>query len=366
MLESQLADLHRERERERHVAMERLQEAQRIIDAMHDEKRDMLMRHNEEASSLRKKVHILTDQLEAGPVPMSATQSSTGLTDFNAEMEALTMAGPHEWDQFILANDLHNDGLSDFPYDPKPEPVKPSPVLAKKSSSATVTQASAKKGNESTDQPIASGLLFMLLLCGAFVASKPANTQSPDFPNMPAEVRAAAPTVLNNLLTEANPAPTHEHGRAMARMGHEPMPSNIAYHSPKASRLDRMHRSLTSPTKQQEIDQAFALTTAQYASLTNMDFPGYDQPHAMAPSEAAPPPRRNLAEALANLEQDHARNNKAEVYTRSLLWDQIPVDVVRQFKEIVRDHSEIEARQQQQQHPNNRRQSHDYGFKLEQ
>lgn len=360
MLENQVADV----QRQHHVAMESFNEARRIIDTMEEEKRILMMKHNEEASTLRKRIHILTEQLEAGPVPMSATHSSTGLTDFNAEMEALTMAGPHEWDQFILANDLHNDGLSDFPYDPKPEPVKPSPVLEKKASSATVTQASAKKANESSDQPIASGLLFMLLLCGAFVASKPANSQPRDLPKMPADVRAVAPTVLNSLLAESNPAPTHEHARAVARMGHEPMPSNVPYNNnPKPSRLDRMHRSITSPSKQQEIDQAFALTPAQYASITNMDFPGYDQPHAMPQGEPAPQPRRNLAEALANLEQDHARNNKAEVYTRSLLWDQIPADVVRQFKEIVRDHHDIETRQHQQHQ--NRRQSNDYAFKIE-
>jgi len=54
------------------------------------------------------------------------------------------------------------------------------------------------------------------------------------------------------------------------------------------------------------------------------------------------------------------------VYTRSLLWDQIPADVVKQFKEMVRDHDEIEARQRQ------RRTSHEtthddmFGYKLEQ
>ncbi|KXT09377.1 hypothetical protein AC579_6423 [Pseudocercospora musae] len=352
MLEAQLSELTREREAREcdwQAAHQRLQEAQRIINTMDDEKREMVMRHNEEASQLRRRVQILADQLEAGPAPaMSAAPSSTGFTDFNAEMEALNM-GPHDWDNFIFVNDLQNDPQDDFSFEPKPEPVKPTPELTKKSSSSTVTPASIKRNNEHTnEQPIASGLLFMLLLCGAFVASQPAKSQPPDLPKMPEDVRAAAPAVLNNLLAETGSSTSHDFNHPAARMDqHEPMPSGLPYsNNIKPGRIDRMHRTITSPTKQQEIDQAFSLTPAQYASMTNMDYPAYNR---QSGNEPAPPQRRNLAEALANLENSQPRNSKAEVYTRSLLWDQIPADVVRQFKEIVRDHKELETRQQQEQ-----------------
>lgn len=180
---------------------------------------------------------------------------------------------------------------------------------------------------------------------------------------MPADVRAAAPTVLSNLLSEANHISGPDASHVAARMGQEPMPSGVAFNgNHKPTRMDRMHRAITSPTKQQEIDQAFSLTPAQYASMTSTDFPTYDQPPPPGRNDAAPPPRRILAESLASLEQQHARNSKAEVYTRSLLWDQIPADVVRRFREIVRENKEIEARQQQQQ----RRPSHDFSYKLEQ
>lgn len=366
MLEAQLNELTREREvreRDRQVVHQRLQEAQRIINTMNDEKRDLILRHNDETSQLRKRVQILTDQLEAGPAPaMSAAPSSTGFTDFNAEMEALNM-GPHDWDNFIFVNDLQSDPQEDFSFDPKPEPVRATPELNKKSSASTVTQTSMKRNPEpANEQPIASGLLFMLLLCGAFVASKPASSQPPDFPKMPEDVRAAAPAVLNNLLAETGSSTSHDFNNPAASMGQEPMPSGLPYSgNPKPGRIDRMHRTITSPSKQQEIDQAFSLTPAQYASMTNMDYPAYNQ---QSGNDPAPPQKRNLAEALANLEQSQPRDSKAEVYTRSLLWDQIPADVVRQFKEIVRDHNELEARQQQQ--PQRRKTSHDATYKVEQ
>ncbi|KAK0247658.1 hypothetical protein LTS09_017204 [Friedmanniomyces endolithicus] len=78
-----------------------------------------------------------------------------------------------------------------------------------------------------------------------------------------------------------------------------------------------------------------------------------ERPAASSQRDAAPPPaprpKRNLAEAMATLQQEHQRSSKAEVYTRSLLWDQIPAETVRQFREIVRENEEIEARQRGQQ-----------------
>jgi hypothetical protein len=103
-----------------------------------------------------------------------------------------------------------------------------------------------------------------------------------------------------------------------------------------------VHHRITSPTKQQEIDSAFALTTAQYASITNIDYATHGESGSRR--QDSQPGRRNLAEVLANMQDEHSRNSKAEVYTRSLLWDQIPSDVVRQFKEMVADHNELEAR----------------------
>lgn len=371
MLESQLNEANRDRElreRERHVAHERIQQAQRVIDTMHEEKRELIVRHNEEASTLRKRVQLLTEQLEqmevGGAPAMSTVPSSTGFTDFNAEMEALHME-PHDWDSFILANEFQNEGLEDFALISKPEAMKSAPTLEKKASTATIVPQSNKKNNEhATEQPIASGLLFMLLLCGAFVASKPAKLQPPEVSRMPPDVRAAAPMVLSSLLSDSGLSDAHDQNHADARRGQEAVPSNIQQNNPRTSRMDRMHRTITSPSKQQEADQAFSLTTAQYASMANVDYPAYSQHPTPSQSEPAPHPTRNLAEALANLENENFGSSKAEVYTRSLLWDQIPADVVRQFKEIVRDHNQLETRQQQQQGP--RRTSHDFTYKAEQ
>lgn len=337
------------------ILAHRYQESCRHNEILQEEKRDMMMRHTEETSNLRRKIQLQTEHMELGSVAMSAVPSSNGYTDFNAEMEALTM-GTQDFDYFFT-NDLQNESSDEFAFDSKPDPVRHSPVLGKKSSSSTMVPSPPKKSSDgSTDQPVASGLLFFLLLCGAFVASKPASSQPADLPAVPREVRAVAPTVLNNLLSDnsassaqaSNARTTHSTGP-----GAEPAPSGLPHPSTtrsRSSRLDQVHHRITSPTKQQEIDSAFALTTAQYASLTNIDF----APHGESSSRRQDSqPRRNLAEVLANMQDEHARNSKAEVYTRSLLWDQIPSDVVRQFKEMVADHNELEARERTVQYHDN-------------
>jgi len=354
MLEQQVHDLSMERDQlghDRQILMHRAQEAERAIESMHMEKRDMIMKHTEETSSLRKKVQVLTSELEAGPAPaMSATASSQGYTDFNAEMEALSM-GAHEWDNFIFVNDLHNDTTDEFTFDPPvPEAVRQAHMLEKKASSTTITPANAKKNSDNpSEQPIASGLLFMLLLCGAFVASRQAVSSSAELPSMPPDVRAAAPAVLDNLLAEASASTTgHQRAQHAFQAHHEPAPSghpNMASRAP--SHFDQMHHRITSPSRQQLADEAFALTSSQYAALAGDDASAYTD--AQPGQGHVKPARRTLAEALASMQPPDA-GSKAEVYTRSLLFDQIPTDVVKQFKDMVRDREQSGMHNQHSQH----------------
>lgn len=351
LLEQQLAEIVIERDnlsRDRQILVHRNEEAGRIIDSIQMEKRDMLMKHTEETSSLRKRIQVMTERLEAGPAPaMSANPSSTGFSEFNAEFDTLNI-GPHDWDNLIFPSDANTMVPDEFGFGQQMmSPIKQS--LEKKASTNTIVPAQTRKVNESsTEQPIASSLLFMLLLCGAFVASKPATSSTSELPKMPADVRAAAPTVLNNLLSDVNPTAQQSQARAAMQALHEPAPSNVPSASninhQSANKLDQLHHHMISPTKQQSDEAAFAMTQAQYAAF--MDMGSATEDHQA--SNHANPARRSLAEALAN-QHTVSPSNKADIYTRSLLFEQIPADVVRQFKEMVRDRSQRDQQQQQQQ-----------------
>ena len=76
------------------------------------------------------------------------------------------------------------------------------------------------------------------------------------------------------------------------------------------------------------------LTPEQYNSLTNPTHVGQN----MALPNRQKPTKRNLADILSNMRQENiAKGSTSEVYTRSILWNQVPDDVVKQFKQAVRD-----------------------------
>lgn len=349
MLEQQLSDLTVDRDslsRDRQILIHRMQDAERIIDSLHMEKRDMLMKHTEETSSLRKRLQVMTDRLDASPAPaMSANPSSTGFSDFTGEMDALNI-GPHEWDNLIFVPDGQGNGvMDDFGFEQQPmAQIKPSPMLEKKASSSTIVPSPARKANDNVaDQPIASSLIFTLLLFGAFIASKPA-TSSSGIPKMPPDVRAAAPTVLNSLLSDNSVSMQQQQARNAMQSFQEAAPSSVPQSNSRVpTNLDQLHQRLTSPTKQQEQEAAFSMTQAQYENLVDPGFPM----HSDRSGNQMNPARRNLAQALANA-QSADTGSKAEVYTRSLLFDQIPADVVKQFREMVRDREQRDQQQQQQ------------------
>ncbi len=334
-------------------------EAQQIIETLQWEKEDLVRNHTLETGELRKKVSILTEKLENGTV-MSAAPSSTGFSDFASDMDHLNM-GPNEWDNYIFVDDLEMENAQQTPQ--QLQHTETALVPAKK-----------KDAIAEQDKPVASGLLLMLLLCGAFVASKSSGTSPPTIPRMPDDVRAASATVLDSIFKDAGVAPstslptrphptTRQSFLANRVDGLEPTSSgrpswgslNVAASGPGSaqSMLDSLHAGLTGPTADQQAEQLFGMTPAQYNSLTTADFsrapygmsPDVDEDGAGDATPVSSPAanhhggghRRNLAETLAAMREQAKGQTAAEVYTRSLLWERIPSEVVMEFKRMVEE-----------------------------
>lgn len=300
-----------------------------MINQLQFDKEELVRTHTLETSELRKKVAVLSERLENSS--NMAVAPSTTFTDFASEMDNLNMGG-NEWDNYIFVNDQFGSDAQS----PQQQPM------------SIVPRAKEEK------EPAASGLLLMLLLCGAFVASKSGSGAAPPMPRMPDEVRAASADVLDSILKDAgvSAAFTEQGLLANTVTGLEPTPSGMAW--PKAtmsgselagmsgSRLDQLHSQLAAPTKDQETEQLFSITPAQYNSMTSLDFsrPRYsigsdDISDPLSPSQ--PSHRRNLAATLAAMREQNKGESAAEVYTRSLLWDKISPDVVHEFKRIVEE-----------------------------
>lgn len=309
-------------------------EMHHLINQLNFDKEELVRNHTLETGELRKKVSVLTERLEAATGNGMAVAPSTTFTDFASEMDNLNM-GSSDWDNYIFVNDFASDEQT-----PPASNQEPSLALVSRS--------------KEEDKPVASGLLLMLLLCGAFVASKSGNA-APPIPRMPDEVRAASATVLDSIFKDAGVSTTlSEHGLIANRVsGFEPAPSGVAW--PKAtlsgselagisgSHLDQLHSQLTGPTKEQEHEQLFSVTPAQYTSMTSLDFTRQrysiasdDLNDALSPG-SQPSHRRNLAESLAAMREQNKGESAAEIYTRSLLWDKIAPEVVHEFKRIVEE-----------------------------
>ncbi|PSR88962.1 hypothetical protein BD289DRAFT_366589 [Coniella lustricola] len=298
------------------------QQDQQIIDQLKFDREEMVRAHTIETGELRKKVSVLTSHiqsLEGGA--MSHPTSIPGQAYANgppfSEMDGMTMDGP--WD---------NMGLFGADYPMEQSDIKREMQLVAAKKHEVAIPADAEKTSTQ------GGLLFMLFLVGAFVLS----SRQPSIPRVSEDVRVASATILENVLKDAgvsqsgsgnmelmNAQPT---GTAWPAAPSASMPvlGGGGLDSVTPSILGDLSDSLTQPTQEQQNEQLFGLTAAQYDGVHSQDFL-QNAPTEKSTSQG----RRNLAEALATMRS----NSKAEVYTRSLLWDQIPSDVVRNFAKMV-------------------------------
>lgn len=310
-LRSQLGEMFREK-----------QQTLQVIEHLKFEKEEMVRSHTIETGELRKKVSVLTSHVQS--LENAAMSQSNGMPNQQfaggahfGEMESMTVDGP--WDNMGLFG-------AEFPMEHSEVKQEMQLVPTKKQEVAIPTDA---------EKPATQGgLLFMLFLVGAFVLS----SRQPSIPRVSEDVRAASATLLENVLKDAGVGQSAS-SNLDAMVSQQPTSTSWAS-APTASMpvlgggLDGMTPSmlgdlsdtLTQPTQEQQNEQLFGLTAAQYDGVQSQDF--LQNAPAEKPTSQG---RRNLAEALASMRS----NSKAEVYTRSLLWDQIPGDVVRNFAKMV-------------------------------
>lgn len=345
-----------------------------MIEMLQWEKEELVRSHTLETGELRKKVSVLTEKLEAAA--MSAGPGSPPcFTDLASDMNNFTMS-PTDLDPFVWVDGFSKDSESvpaRLQQIPHPHQQPPTTLVV---SPGRRDHAPASTAGSDRDQhkPVASGLLLMLLLCGAFVASKSSTTGAPALPRMPDDVRAASATVLDSIFEDAGVAPSGAHAARRPHQSGRFDPGEPASSGwPRAtlsgaefaslsgaaaggarSSLDALHAQLVAPSSEQRAEQLFGMSASQYRSLTSAEPTGRgcyggggddadDGETELLPSSPKSAPatsrRRNLAEALAAM-RDGARGSgetAAEVYTRSLLWERIPSEVVREFKRMVEE-----------------------------
>ena len=314
-LESLEDELNQRRVREACWLQER-QQWQAMVDSLNMEKEELVRQHTLETAELRKKnTFLMEDAQRRTSISMSNVPSSAGYSSTFSEFDHLSMNDSPTWDDFSFLNHGHVD-----PEVPKQEvPVAQRPKEEK---------TSVKE----EDKSAASGLLLTLLLCGAWVASKGPGNAAAIMPRMPDDVRAASTTVLDNIYKDAGlQAPTTATADASMMPSH-PQHNQRAINPSYSQATNHPFISfnqLTTPSRQQQRDEVFSLTATQYNAMTT-DENLYSQ---HAPSQQQK--RRSLQDALSALRGTGKKGSAADAYTRSLLWDEVPSSVVRDFARMV-------------------------------
>ncbi|KAK4187963.1 hypothetical protein QBC35DRAFT_383595 [Podospora australis] len=293
---------------------------------LESERDDLISKHTIETGELRKKVSVLTNHVQSLE---DVSTTASGFPGAFGGMEDITMDG--SWENMPV--------FGEFPMEPAAE-VKPETQIVPAKKPEVVLPTDCEKPAQQ------GGLLFMLFLVGAFVLSSRSST--PSIPRVSEDVRAASATLLENVLKDAGIAGQVPSG--IAAMAPQPSGTSWAQASGSSlslaapmvdnvapSALGEMADALSQPTEQQTNEQIFSLSAAQYNDLTSSDF----LPNAPA-ERSTSQGRRNLAEALASMRNSN-KQSAAEVYTRSLLWDQIPGDVVRSFAKMVAESNNAQA-----------------------
>jgi hypothetical protein len=294
MQEGQMRQRLQEMARERDILAHNLQREK-------DEKEEIVRFHTLQTGELRKKNTHLHEQLakmeealERSPMVHQNGSAFSDAFDFEAD--------------FDLDTNCWND----------PMPIhEVTPTIKSEKVTSLVD----------SEKPTAPGILLILLLCGAFVASSKSST--PSLPPLPKQLQTASESVLQNIFQEAGVAEASRVETVDASTNSESWvvaKSDVPHMVGLESTMSVLN-SFDKPTLEQQHEQFLQLTPAEYNDVTSVNF-------LREPEPVNQRSRRRIHENLATM-----RNNKpsaAEVYTRSLLWDRVDAEVVRRFAAFAR------------------------------
>lgn len=280
---------------------------------------ELVRKHTLESADLRKKNNFLTQELELMQQKLNqVTLNQSPAVNFTEEFTYDGMPIDSFWEPPSFS-----DNSDAFCIAPEQTEAKIAPKVQE---------------IKEEEKPAASGLLFLLLLFGAFVASK--STPSSSLPPIPQPLRTASAAVLNTIFEDAGVKPTAAITTADPRSVELAVGPSVtqqvtdAWVVPKSeasqmigldSSLAMLNAHLEQPkTRAQEQQELMMLTAAEYEGVTSKEFLREQE---FTTSEG----RQNLQATLSALRKGNNNPTAAEVYTRSLLWDKVDAEVVRRF-----------------------------------
>jgi len=322
------------------------------------EREEEIGRHIRETANLRKRIQFLSAH---GPQAGSKAQSQPqqGIPTISEPSSAFNFFEPPsmamtDYDSLMNFDSPLGFGAQlgldqawpDFQPLPEMTPVPASPMPSARSKSK------CKDGDAPAGNQQASGLLWLLLLCGAFVATKSSGSSAPTIPKMPEEVRAASASVLDSIFQDAGMGLSSSAVSKVGVAGANPsdvarfvssVNDALALKTSAPSAADSTSLTtikaetvnmftgtskLLEPSIGQEGEQLFSMTADQYSSIHSAanSRPGSLRGRANK--------RRSLTDALNNMRANR-RDASTDTAAGGLLWNSIPAHVIREFRRMV-------------------------------
>lgn len=281
--------------------------ARHQVETLQMDKEEMVKNHTIETGDLRKRNNFLENQVQKLETLIEQNNISSG------------GAGGAYTDEFGFEDMEMNNywGGSTFgTADPFDIPETKAATVVKKSKTVDPQEVTE------TDKPAASGLLLILLLCGALVASSSQSAGS--LPPLPQPIKTASASILQNIFQDAGVSQASRVQDLDASMTEAWTDSKTTATQLVGleSSVAMLNAQLAESSLENDPQQFMQLTAAEYNEVTSKDF----GPIKVGSIRG----RKHLADGLASL-QSHSKPSLAEVYTRSLLWDKVDAEVVRRF-----------------------------------
>ena len=291
------------------------QQYQRYIDSLVMEKEELVQRHTLETGDLRKKNAVLMERLHRmDGVSMSAVTSSTGYSADFSDFDSLNVNG---WEDFPVSHEFSIESRPDA-----------------QGSVANTPKTGLRDSTLPEDRAVASGFLLMLLLCGAWVASRSSGSAPAVIPSIPDDMRLASATVLDSLYRGSG-IDLDGQLDVDSVQAHAPRLSSTSFQkttlgsyeiaNPSRPSLELIHQQLTTPSQQQLRDQVFSLTPGQYNDMTS----GIAYPPTIFSPNA-----RNVGDVLDTV-QTLPEGTVADTYAKSLLKGKVSTQVLKDFARMV-------------------------------
>ena len=345
-------------EYEREQVVQMRQHYENFIQTLQYERDEAIRSKTIETAEVRRQNNVLKDCVrdlerhQADPSYLAPSSISETYNDFPS-FDSLDLGNDGWEDEFSL---IHSDDLKMGGEDSPQRQLTPRPLPIPRPSQDSPTSLSTVS---KTDTGFSWSTFSMCLLFGAFIASQPKSAPTHSTTSTSTANHGGLPPLSDQHRTEANNVLkavlasdvdvtgglVHPSQLASALAPGSKLRTQLSNSGLQPSSLDVLSTHLTTPTRQQQVAAAFALTPSQYEHIVNPEgLPMHDvntlKGHGGSSTPAATPKAPSLQAMFASMQAERDEIERAvglgsKSRERSLILDRVPEEVLQDFRRLV-------------------------------